>query len=143
MSDLRLNIDWALTPPPAQSVTLAQSGCYFSRIAVTLSRDLALLKESGLASMTDDFIATLWRTYANFIDTNAARSHAAARVHNHTCQFLVNQVVARCEIIYHDDEGIVRSLLQTEFPRLAQYQREAPPSAGSSSDSEAEEIANV
>ena len=148
MSDLGFNIESAISSQPAQSLNLAQSGCYFSRIAVALSRDLSLLKTSGLASMTDAFITTLWRTYGRFLDAANVMQPTQTRIHALTCEFLVNAVVERSEAVYRDDsdEGIVRALIYAEFPRLARYKRESrsPPlnDAAAQSDSD-EEVANV
>ncbi|KAI6234482.1 Exocyst complex component 8 [Aphelenchoides fujianensis] len=135
MSDYGLSLDWALSSQPPHSLNVAQSGCHFSRVAYALSRDLALLRSSNhLCELTDSFVRTLWTTYAKCL-AEAPQSE----VHSLTCQYVVNQVLPLCEDAYQDDreDGILRSLLHSQFPRLARFERK--PSA----DSEEEEVANV
>ncbi|KAI6222041.1 Exocyst complex component 8 [Aphelenchoides besseyi] len=135
MSDVGFTLDWCLSSQPPYSLNVSQSGCHFSRVAYSLSRDLAHLRSSShLCELTDSFIRLLWTNYCKCL-TEAPQSE----VHSLTCQFMMNQVVPLCEKAYGDDQedGILRSLIHSQFPRLARFERK--PSSGS----EDEEVANV
>lgn len=136
MSDFGLNIDWAVSAEPANSLNLAQSACHFSRIAYNLSRDLALLKSSThLSQLTNGFICKLWAEYCKVLE-EAPQSE----LHDLTCEF-INQVVDRCEEVYYDEDGLIRSMIQSRFPRLKRFIAQRRVSA--SEDSNDEEVANV
>ncbi|KAI6174863.1 Exocyst complex component 8 [Aphelenchoides bicaudatus] len=135
MSDFGLSIDWAVSSEPANSLNLAHSACHFSRTAHALSRDLALLKSSShLSQLTDSFICKLWEEFCKSLE-EAPQSE----LHTLTCQF-INQVVIRCEEIYYDEDGLIRNMIKSRFPRLARFitQRRV-----SNSEEDDEEIANV
>jgi hypothetical protein len=136
MSDFGLNVDWAISAKPENSLNLAQSACNFSRVAYALSRDLALLKSSShLSQLTNNFICKLWAEYCKSLE-EAPQSE----LHNLTCEF-INQVVDRCEEVYFDEDGLIRTMIRSRFPRLSRFI--AQRRVSSNEDSNDEEVANV
>lgn len=137
MTDVGLNIDWAVSAEPPHSLNLAQSACHFSRVAYSLSRDLALLKSSShLCELTDSFICKLWTEYCQCLE---AAPHS--ELHTLTCEF-INQVVEQCEKAYFDEDSIIRKLIRSRFLQLAKFITQRANQSGGSSDDD-EEVANV
>jgi hypothetical protein len=137
MSDVGLSIDWAVSSEPPHSLNLAQSACHFSRVAYSLSRDLALLKSSShLCELTDSFICKLWTEYCQCLE-DAPQSE----LHSLTCEF-INQVVEQCEKTYFDEDMIIRKLIRSQFPRLSKFITQRRDDDSNAEDDD-EEVANV
>uniref|UniRef100_A0A7E4USQ0 Exo84_C domain-containing protein n=1 Tax=Panagrellus redivivus TaxID=6233 RepID=A0A7E4USQ0_PANRE len=145
MSDIGLNVDWAVSVAPKYCLNLASSACYFSRVSFALSRDLGLLHSSHLHRLCDGFVVKLWRELLTFLVASGEKLKAAGNpqqavtVHDLTCTFIVSQVLPLCEETYEEGSGILADLVQAEFPGLAHYATNDDDDANSYE----EEVANV
>uniref|UniRef100_A0A915CZA6 Uncharacterized protein n=1 Tax=Ditylenchus dipsaci TaxID=166011 RepID=A0A915CZA6_9BILA len=117
MSDLGLSIDGSISKTQRYNLNIAQSACQFSRVALSLSRDFALIHSSHLEKLTENFEKMLWCEYLFNLSTGPGNE-----VHQATCQFIVSQVIPLCDHTYHNDEhgskGFISQLLPEKFPAL-------------------------
>ncbi|KAK0422869.1 hypothetical protein QR680_007836 [Steinernema hermaphroditum] len=120
MADLKLRIDWAVSPTHRACICITQNACHFSRTAHSLARDLGLLKSSHLKALCDAFMITLWSEYL---------AHLCAAppsdIHSLTCQFVIGQVLPLCQHAYDPlmtaAQEILPTLLEAQFPQLLQF----------------------
>uniref|UniRef100_A0A1I8ARD1 Exo84_C domain-containing protein n=1 Tax=Steinernema glaseri TaxID=37863 RepID=A0A1I8ARD1_9BILA len=120
MADLKLRIDWAVSPTHRACICITQNACHFSRTAHSLARDLGLLKSSHLKALCDAFMITLWSEYL---------AHLCAAppsdILSLTCQFIIGQVLPLCQVAYDplmsSAQEILPALLEAQFPQLLQY----------------------
>ncbi|KAL3084942.1 hypothetical protein niasHS_010011 [Heterodera schachtii] len=157
MSDIGLQIEWAICRPSSPSsslsplspgayrcaLNLAQSGCLFARTALQLSRDLALLNTSPhLHQLSDSLMHSIWTEQLAHLTAGMHKSV----VHHCTSRFIVSQVLPLCEKVYELSEngtGILHQLLSTKFPHLLHFQRKPSNTFLSSKSDSSEEVANV
>uniref|UniRef100_A0AC35TYL8 Exocyst complex component 8 n=1 Tax=Rhabditophanes sp. KR3021 TaxID=114890 RepID=A0AC35TYL8_9BILA len=119
MTDLGLTIDWSCSRTHRSCINVTQNACNFARVATTLSRDLKLLDQSNLFSLTNSFMIALWTEYLNLLNTtNIPDSDIAREVHGSTCQFVISQVLPLCQQMYEDPD-ILTNLVSNNYFHLS------------------------
>uniref|UniRef100_A0A914MCX0 Exocyst complex component 8 n=1 Tax=Meloidogyne incognita TaxID=6306 RepID=A0A914MCX0_MELIC len=130
MSDIGFQMEWAIcreSPSPdykyRYALNVSQNVCMFARIALQLSRDLALLNSSPhLQQISNAFICEIW---------NLELSHLTSTMHSsivHHCssRFIISQVLPLCEQVLQcgdDSEGVLYEILHKKFSHLVHFQR--------------------
>lgn len=132
MSDIGFQMEWAICRPESPSspdfkyrfaLNVSQSACMFARIALQLSRDLALLNSSPhLQQISNMFICKIWTQELSHL---TSKMHPSI-VHHCSSRFIISQVLPLCEQVLQcgdDSEGVLHEILHKKFSHLVHFQR--------------------
>uniref|UniRef100_A0A914LFH2 Exocyst complex component 8 n=1 Tax=Meloidogyne incognita TaxID=6306 RepID=A0A914LFH2_MELIC len=130
MSDIGFQMEWAIcreSPSPdykyRYALNVSQNVCMFARIALQLSRDLALLNSSPhLQQISNAFICEIWNLELSHLTSTMHPSI----VHHCSSRFIISQVLPLCEQVLQcgdDSEGVLYEILHKKFSHLVHFQR--------------------